>query len=49
MNKKDKLQNMIDKLEDMYLDLKEYAPSDTLSALDSLISNIELDLRELEN
>lgn len=49
MTKKEKLHNVLDYLEDLYLDLKDMsAPSDTLNALDNLIVNIELDLREVE-
>lgn len=49
MTKQEKLKNTLDYLEDLYEDLRDWqSPSDTLSILDSLISNIELDLRELE-
>ena len=49
MTKQEKLRNTLDYLEGLYEDLKDLqSPSDTLSVLDSLISNIELDLRELE-
>ena len=49
MSKEEKLNVILDYLEDLYKDFQNMQlPKDTLDSLNVLIDNIELDLREMQ-